>query len=82
MSLVIKLELWLSSYLGKTLENPSPPTKTLLLWTTLIFSSTLHIPHGNRYLGILQVKVTAVSMRLQIYLFALTNTNRFVYVYS
>ena len=43
---------------------------------TLILSSTLHVPHGNRYLGILRVKATVVSMRLWIYLFALTNTNK------
>ena len=65
-----KLESWLSSHLGKTLENHSLPTKTLLPWMTLIFSSSLHVPHGNWYLGILQVKATAVSMRLRIYLFA------------
>jgi len=70
-----KPESWLSSHLGKTLENPSLPTKTLLPWMTLIFSSSLHVPHGNRYLGILRVKATAVSMRLRIYPFALTNTN-------
>jgi hypothetical protein len=75
----------LSSHLGKTLlypqntsplENPSLPTKTLLPWTTLFFSSSLLIPYGNRYLRILRVKAIAVSVRLQIYLFALTNTNR------
>jgi len=31
VSLVIKLELWLSSYLGKTLENPSLPKKNTIL---------------------------------------------------
>ena len=75
MSLVIKLGPWLSSLLGKTLENPSLPTKTLYPWMILILSSTLHVLRGNRYLEILRVKATTVSVRLQIYLFALTNTN-------
>jgi hypothetical protein len=44
---------------------------------TLIFSRTLHVPHGNQYLGILWVKATAVFVHLQIYLFALTSTNSY-----
>ena len=65
-----KPKSWLSSHLGKTLENPSLPTKILLPWMTLIFSSSLHAPRENRYLGILRVKATVVSVRLRIYLFA------------
>ena len=42
---------------------------------TLIFSSSLLVPRGKRYLGILWVKATVVSVRLRIYLFALANTN-------
>ena len=71
-----KTESWLSSHLGKTLENPSLPTKTLLPWTTLFFSSSLHVPRGNRYLGILRVKAIAIFVHLWIYLFVLTNTNK------
>ena len=63
MSLVIKLKPWLSSYLGKTLENPSLPTKTLYPWMTFILFSALHVPCENRYLGILQMKATATTGR-------------------
>jgi hypothetical protein len=69
-----KSEPQLSSYLGKTLENPYFPTKNTLL-LTLVFSNTLHVLRENRYLIILRVKATTVSVRLQIYLFALTYTN-------